>query len=49
MAINGELKMEKYKMKLIEKQQKYQPYSQVKLISMNFLQAKKCCPLVKKE
>ena len=32
---------------LIEKQQKYQRYSQVKLRNMNFLKAKKSCYLIK--
>ena len=32
---------------LIEKLPKYQPYYQAKLISMNILQVKLCCHLIK--
>ena len=35
------LKMKRYNMILIDKLQKYQPYHQAKLISMNMLQVKK--------
>ena len=41
--------MENYNTILTEKQQKYQYYDQVKLINMNFLQAKKYCHLIKEE
>ena len=35
------LKIKRYNMILIDKLQKYQPYHQAKLISMNMLQVKK--------
>ena len=41
MTTNDQIKDEKYKMILIEKLQKYQPYHQAKLINMNILQVKK--------
>ena len=41
------LKMKNYSMILVEKLQKYQPYNQAKLISMNILQVNKYCLLIK--
>ena len=41
MAIDDQIKHGKYNMILIEKRQKYEPYHQAKLISMNILQVKK--------
>ena len=41
------LEMKNYNMILTEKQQKYQLYHQVKLISMNILQVKKYDLLIK--
>ena len=47
MTIDDPIVDENYSMILIEKLQKYQPYHQAKLISMNILQVKKYCLLVK--
>ena len=41
MTISDKIRDENYNMILTEKQQKYQPYYQVKLINMNILQVKK--------
>ena len=41
MTTDDQIKDETYNMILIEKLQKYQPYHQAKLISMNILQVKK--------
>ena len=41
MTTNDQIKDETYNMILIEKLQKYQPYHQAKLITMNILQVKK--------
>ena len=41
------LEMKNYRMMLIEKLQKYQPYHQAKLISMNILQTKKYYLVIK--
>ena len=41
--------MKNYNTILIEKQQKYQHYLQVKLINMNILQVKKYCHLMEVE
>ena len=41
MTTNDQIKDETYNMILIEKLQKYRPYHQAKLISMNILQVKK--------
>ena len=49
MATNDKIKDENYNMILIEKQQKYKHYRQVKLINMNILQVKKYYHLVKVE
>ena len=43
------LEMKSYNKILIEKEQKYQPYHQVKLINMNTLQMKKYYHLIKLE
>ena len=40
------LKIKNYNMMLIEELQKYLPYHQAKLISMNMLQVKKYCHLI---
>ena len=47
MTIDDKIKDEYYNMILIEKLQKYMSYHQVKLISMNILQVKKCYLLIK--
>ena len=47
MTTNDQIKDETYNMILIEKLQKYQPYHQAKLISMNILQVKKYYHLIK--
>ena len=49
MTVNKRLRMKKYNMILIEKQQKYQPYLQAKSVNMNILQVKKYCLLIKKK
>ena len=41
------LEMSNFNTILIEKQQKFQPFHQVKLINMNFVQAKKYDHLIK--
>ena len=41
------LEMSNFNTILIEKQQKFQPFHQVKLINMNFVQAKKYGHLIK--
>ena len=41
MTTNDQIKDEKYNMIIIEKLQKYQPYHQAKLTSMNISQVKK--------
>ena len=46
MTIEDKIKDENYNMILIEKQQKYQLYQQVKLISMNILLVKKYYHLI---
>ena len=43
------LETKNYSMILLEKLQKYQPYHQAKLISLNILQVKKYCLLIKKK
>ena len=43
-----QFEMKKYNM-ISEKQEKYQHYHQVKLINMNFLEAKKYYHLIKEE
>ena len=40
MTIHGLIRVKNYNMIIIEKQQKYQHYNQVKLINMNTLQVK---------
>ena len=47
MTIDEQTEMKNYSMILIEKLQKYQPYHQTKLISINILQVKKYCLLIK--
>ena len=41
MTIHGLIRAKNYNMIIIEKQQKYQHYNQVKLINMNTLQVKR--------
>ena len=40
------LEMKKYNLILAEKEQKYEHYNQIKLVNINFLQAKKYCHLL---
>ena len=47
MTIDDQIRDENYSMVLIEKLQKYRPYHQAKLISMNILQVKKYFFLIK--
>ena len=47
MTIDDQIRDENYSMVLIEKLQKYRPYHQAKLISMNILQVKKYFLLIK--
>ena len=47
MTIDDQVSDENYSMALIEKLQKYRPYHQAKLISMNILQVKKYFLLIK--
>ena len=49
MTTDDNVSDEKYNMILTEKQQKYQHYHQARLINMIFIQAKKCCYLIKVE
>ena len=49
MTIDDKIEINNYNMTLTEKQQKYQPYHQVKFINMNILQVKKYYPLIKEE
>ena len=44
MKIDDKIEINNYNMTLTEKQQKYQPYHQVKFINMNILQVKKYYP-----
>ena len=46
MTIEDQITDENYNIILIEKQQKYQLYHQVKLISMNILLVKRYCHLI---
>ena len=47
MTIDDQIKDEKYNIMLTEKLQKYLPYHQAKLLSVNILQVKKYCLLIK--
>ena len=47
MTIDNQIREEDYSMISIEKLQKYQPFLQAKLTSMNILQVKKYCLLIK--
>ena len=49
MTIDDQIKMKNYNVILIEKLQIYQLYHQANLISMNILQVKKHCLLIKKQ
>ena len=46
MTVNDQIRDENYNMILTEKQPKYQPYHQEKLMSMNILLVKKYCHLI---
>ena len=49
MTIDDQIRDKNYIMILIKKPQKYQPYHQAKLISMNILRVNKYCLLIKKK